>query len=92
MLNAILFLLGGFVVGKIFSNKHLLFKYLPKTQLIVILLMLFALGLSVGVNQSVMNNISQLGLQALVIALLCIGGSLIMAWLFWEISFRKKQK
>jgi len=92
MLNAILFLLGGILAGRLFRKQLAFFKHLTKAQTVAIILMLFSLGLSVGVNHSVMDNLSSLGLQALIISFLCMGGSILVAWLFWKVMFWRKGK
>jgi len=92
MLNAILFLVGGIFIGRLFRSKVNKFKHLALPQTFIIILMLFALGLSVGINHSIMNNLSSLGIQSLLISFLCILGSLIVAWLYWKFSFWHKNK
>lgn len=92
MLNAILFLLGGILIGRLFRNKIKKFSYLSLIQTIVIIAMLFALGLSVGANKTVMENLTSLGLQALLLSSLCIIGSILTGWLFWKITYSQKKK
>lgn len=62
----------------------------PATLSVVIWLLLFLLGISVGSNPDVVNNIAHYGLQALVIGGLATIGSVLAAYLLARISSRKK--
>lgn len=61
----------------------------PATLSVVIWLLLFLLGISVGSNPDVVNNIARYGVQALVIGGLATIGSVLAAWLLGRISSRK---
>ena len=45
-----------------------------------IFLLLFLLGITVGANGDVMNNLDSIGLEALLITLAAIAGSVLSAW------------
>jgi hypothetical protein len=48
------------------------------------------LGISIGVNDTIINNLSKLGFSALLIALGGVAGSVAMAWAGYQLWFKKK--
>jgi uncharacterized membrane protein YbjE (DUF340 family) len=57
-----------------------------------IYLLLFLLGLSVGTNKEVIQNLGKIGYEALVIALASIFGSVILSGLLFKLLFNKNAK
>jgi uncharacterized membrane protein YbjE (DUF340 family) len=86
------FIAIGFLLGYLLRKPLQNNSFLSKLQTAVIVIMLFCMGLSVGINKTVMDNLGSLGLQALILSVLCIGGSIISAWLFGKIYRRKPKK
>ena len=87
MLKVFIVIVGGFVVGRLFSKYKLGFVH--KAITIIIWLLLFLLGLEVGSNPEVVAGITTLGLKALVISLFTIVGSILTAWLLWRYLLSK---
>ena len=52
-----------------------------------IFLLLFLLGITVGANGDVMNNLDSIGLEALLITLAAIAGSVLCAWGVYRFFF-----
>lgn len=57
-----------------------------------ILLLLFLLGISVGANEAIVNNLSTLGGQALLIASAGTIGSLLAAWAVYNLFFKERSR
>ena len=51
--------------------------------------MLYVLGLSIGSNSLIINNIGKFGWQAIVLATLSILGSLLASFLVFHLFFKK---
>lgn len=51
---------------------------------LLIWLLLFVLGVEVGHNRMVIENIATLGLEGFFIAVMCVAGSSLAAWLLWR--------
>lgn len=74
-----------------------LFRKLPilqKTHISIsytIYLLLFLLGISVGSNKTIMDNLGTLGLEALLIAIAGTAGSVIAAWAVYRFFFKRKE-
>lgn len=78
----------GIAVGYFFRKVELLQK-IGKPISYTILLLLFLLGISVGANESIVNNLTTLGGQALLIASAGTLGSVLAAWGVYHFFLRK---
>ena len=74
----------------IFTEASLFFAEDRQTYSYTIFALLFLLGTSVGSNPQIVNNLSTLGLQALLIAIATTLGSVCMAKLIYHFFFEKK--
>lgn len=54
-----------------------------------IFLLLFFLGIAVGHNEKIVNNLTTIGLQALIITMGAIAGSVGVAWFVYKKFFEK---
>lgn len=54
-----------------------------------IFLLLFFLGIAVGHNEKIVNNLTTIGLQALIITMGAIAGSVGLAWFVFKKFFEK---
>lgn len=70
MFTVIGFMLTGITVGYLFRNIAFLQKT-EKTISITIFLLLFLLGISVGSNELIINNLAAFGWQAAILAFFC---------------------
>ena len=60
--------------------------------MVAIFLLLFLLGVSVGTNRQIMENLSTLGLEALLIGGAATLGSVCCSWGVWRLFFRKGEE
>lgn len=79
----------GVAVGLIFRNKPL--KQLPKAISIVIYILLFFLGVTVGTNEMIIENLHTLGVQAFIITIGALLGSITMSWLAYKYFFKQSK-
>lgn len=57
----------------------------------LIWLLLFLLGIEVGYNEQIIHNLPTLGVEAFIIAIVCVLGSCVSAWILWrQANGRKK--
>jgi hypothetical protein len=66
-------LVAGIVVGFLLRGKRRINT--SKVNIVVILVLIFSLGFSIGVNRDLLNSLPQVGLSALTMALLAIAFS-----------------
>lgn len=90
LIIVILFVLG-IAIGYVFRRK---IKEKPVNRFItfIIYLLLFMLGVSVGGNDRVMNNLDTIGLKALVIALSVMVGSAAVSSLIYHFVYKHKKE
>jgi uncharacterized membrane protein YbjE (DUF340 family) len=90
MWTVLAIMIVGIAVGFAIRKKQSLAKLNDKLTLWAIYLLLFMLGISIGANDTIINNLSKLGFSALLIALGGVAGSVAMAWAGYQLWFKKK--
>lgn len=83
-------LLCGFAAGYLLRNVSILEK-LEKTISGTVLVMLFVFGLSIGMNQELVQNLGRFGGQAAVLAVFGVVGSLLASLFAYRVFFVKKE-
>jgi len=88
MFRVISFMIMGVILGYSFKNYTISFI----NQLINVLIwtLLFILGLEVGSNSDIIKNLKFVGIDAFVISVGAILGSVLMAWILWKSINRYK--
>ncbi|PID27692.1 MAG: DUF340 domain-containing protein [Candidatus Cloacimonadota bacterium] len=85
----VLFFFTGMIGGFFFRNCKNILKLSDKISEYAVYILIFLLGLSVGTNDDIINNITSLGLYGLIIALGGLAGSLFTAKLVGKIFFKE---
>ena len=85
MIIVISMMVCGIILGYPFKERNL--KFVQKLIKYDIFLLLFLLGITVGANGDVMNNLDSIGLEALLITLAAIAGSVLWAWGVYRFFF-----
>jgi len=78
-------------VGRLFREKE---KTRKKVDLAVtwsVYLLLFLLGISVGINNDITQNFSRIGYKAFWLTLGAVGGSILLAKLVYVLFFKSYQ-
>ena len=78
----------GIGIGYLLRDLRFLQK-VEKSISLTIFLLLFVLGLSIGSNSLIINNIGKFGWQAIVLATLSILGILLASFLVSHLFFKK---
>ena len=91
MFTVIYMMFGGIGIGYLFRNLKFL-QNVEKTTSLTIFLLLFILGLSIGSNSLIINNLGRFGWQAVVLAASSILGSMLASFLVFRLFFRKGGK
>lgn len=76
------FMFAGITLGYLFRNHNIRFQ--NGIILTLIWVLLFLLGVEVGVNESVVSKFASIGLEAAVIAAAATVGSIVAAKLLWK--------
>ena len=88
MLKIILVLLAGIALG-LGLRKVSFIRHISKSISWTIRGMLILLGIEVGCNETIINNLSSLGLQALLLTVAGVLGSLVAGWAVYQWQFKK---
>lgn len=75
-------MLTGMLIGYLLRNKR--FTWISKVITLLIWLLLFLLGIDVGGNESIISGLHTIGLEALIITIAALLGSVIGARLLWS--------
>ena len=87
MFKIIGILFSGVVVGYLFRNISLV-GHIRKPLTLTIISMLFLLGISIGMNEMIVNNLSTLGWQAVILAVAGTAGSVLASWFCYKLFFK----
>jgi uncharacterized membrane protein YbjE (DUF340 family) len=85
-------IVGGFLLGLFFRDNKRAGALFTKLIDISIYILLLFLGISVGSNREIIDNIGQIGLQVLIITLIGLLGSLCLAYFVGKYFFRGEKR
>ncbi|MDR2148476.1 MAG: LysO family transporter [Tannerella sp.] len=91
MFIVIAIMFAGIAVGYFFRRWERL-KNINFLIIIIICLMLFLLGVSIGSNKLIVKNIGTLGWQAFIIGTAATLGSILAGWGLYRWLFKKREK
>lgn len=80
----------GIGLGYLMRRQPL--PWIQKVITALIWLLLFLLGIEVGHNERIIRSLPTLGLEAFIIAIVCVLGSCVAAWGLWKYVNRKEAK
>jgi len=82
----------GAIIGFLIRNRKSLVKYSGKLSMWMVYLLLFFLGIGVGMNETIISNFRKIGLYSLGISMFSIMGSILFAFFLYRLCFHNKQK
>ena len=88
MFSIISVMFAGIGIGYVLRNLKFLQK-VEKTTSVTIFLLLFVLGVSIGSNSLIINNLGKFGSQAIVLASLSIFGSMFASLVEFRLFLKK---
>lgn len=83
-------MIAGIVIGYILRERNL--KIVHELITWAIFLLLFLLGITVGANKDVMDNLGTIGYEALLITLAAVSGSVFCAWCVYRFFFSSSDR
>ena len=89
MLALILLFILGAGAGILLRKRELLAPLVEKLTQLVVCALMVVLGISVGANPQVMQNLGNLGLQALALTVGAVTGSIVVVKGLYHITERK---
>jgi len=89
MEQSIIALLVGIGFGYLFRNRKKSLKVFDGATMLFILILLFFMGVNLGKNQVVLQNITTAGLKALLISVGGIAGSICISLPVYRLFFKE---
>ena len=90
MFTVIGIMFSGIAIGSLLRRVEWL-QQIGKPISYTILLLLFLLGISVGANKDIVENLTTLGGQAFLLALAGTVGSMLAAWVVYHYFFQERR-
>ena len=81
-------LVAGIILGVFLRDYTTIIKIFSRLTDGAIFLLLFFLGISVGMNEQVISNFQKIGLQSFVITILATLGSILVSYIVYKIFFK----
>ncbi|PKP09428.1 MAG: DUF340 domain-containing protein [Bacteroidetes bacterium HGW-Bacteroidetes-4] len=78
----------GIGVGYLMRSRKTWLQYTNKATLWIIFLLLFFMGIGVGNNPQIMENLDTIGFRGLQLALVAILGSVVLSWVVYRLFFK----
>jgi uncharacterized membrane protein YbjE (DUF340 family) len=91
MITVLLVMLAGIAIGLVINRFPKVIRANDKLISWAIYLLLLLLGISVGLNQTIIHNLDKIGVQAAIITLGAISGSVLTLWLIYLLWFQPTQ-
>ena len=88
MFSIIATMLTGITLGYLFRHQEIL-QNTEKTISLTIFLLLFIMGITIGSNDELIQNLGSFGWQAAIIAFSATCGSILASWLVMRFFFKK---
>lgn len=92
MVEILVIMAVGMVIGYLLRHKKALFAVMDKIVMAVIFLLLFVLGITVGLNETVVSSIHIIGVKAFLLTAGAVAGSVFCCALVWRLFFSETMK
>lgn len=92
MWSIIVFLFLGVVIGVAVNIPEKVKEYTQKLQYIGVIILLFTMGVSLGLNKSLLNNLKNIGYKSLVFAFLTSLFSVVIVYLSTRLILKEDKK
>jgi uncharacterized membrane protein YbjE (DUF340 family) len=92
MIEILVIMFTGIVLGFILRKKRYIIMLFDKLTNISIYILLFLLGLSIGSNELIITQFGQIGINAILLSLSGIMGSVILSYFAYKFFKRDEQK
>ena len=90
MFVVISLMFSGILIGYVFRKNNL--KFINKIITVLIWSLLFLLGIEVGGNQEIIEGLHTIGIEALIITVAAVLGSVVGALILWKWIKKRNNK
>ena len=88
MLRIVAVMLSGIAAGVLLRRRPM--RFLSKLIMVLVWALLFLIGVEVGSDPRVIRRLHDLGLEALILTVGGLTGSMLAAWLLWRSVSNKR--
>lgn len=88
MIKILIVMFAGILFGNFAGRWKRYLSINDQLLSVAIYFLLFFLGISVGMNDTIINNLDKIGFQAAIITVASVAGSVTVCWLVYKIFFR----
>ena len=88
MLEVLVIMGLGMLIGFLFRSRKKFISAINKSTIWIISALLFFMGVSVGIDNNIMGQLSIIGLQGFILALVAILGSVLLSWVVYVLYFK----
>lgn len=92
MITVLVIMIVGMICGYLLKEKKKILRVSEKMTTAIIFVLLFILGIGVGLNEKVISGIDIIGWQAMAITLGSIFGSVILSFITYKLFFTSKNE
>ncbi|MFW6224143.1 MAG: LysO family transporter [Bacteroidota bacterium] len=92
MLIVAAIMLAGILAGYLLRGRKRILRLNSRMTMWTIYLLLFFMGMVIGHDEYIMQQLPELGFMAFIITIMAVLGSVSMAWLLWKLMFRKENQ
>ena len=79
------------MIGSLLQKKERLIKITDRLSTWFIYVFLFLLGISVGGDEEIIDNFGKLGIQAIILTIGAISGSVLASYFIYKRFFRESE-
>ncbi|MFN2394766.1 MAG: LysO family transporter [Bacteroidales bacterium] len=90
MFIVVIIMTAGILAGFLLRKHKKIISFSEKLVMSAIYLLLFLLGVAIGVNDEIIERFAEMGWLAFLITLGGIGGSIFMGWLVFSLFLKPK--
>ena len=83
---------AGMLAGYLLRKHKKLISLSEKLVMWAIYLLLFLLGVAIGVNDQILERFADLGLLAMAVTIGGVAGSIFMGWIVFSVFFIEKKE
>lgn len=90
MWSIIVVLLIGMVIGSVIKQTDTIKASISKLQFVGVMILLFAMGAGLGLNEDLLKNLKNMGLEALTFAVLTSLFSILLVYVTSKLLIKEK--
>jgi len=92
MFTVVIIMAAGMLAGYLLRKHKKLISLSEKLVMWAIYLLLFLLGVAIGLNDQILERFADLGLLAMAVTIGGVAGSIFMGWIVFSVFFIEKKE